>query len=68
MLNEPRSVRSEEAAPESSRPEDIAGDPEVTASEAAYECFRAYTGEHPGVVALFCLGLGFVLGWKLKPW
>jgi hypothetical protein len=29
---------------------------------------RHYTREKPGVVALWCLGLGFVLGWKLKPW
>lgn len=27
-----------------------------------------YVREKPGVVALWCLGIGFVLGWKLKPW
>jgi hypothetical protein len=32
------------------------------------EFARQYTREKPGVVALWCLGVGFVLGWKLKPW
>ncbi len=30
--------------------------------------FQQYTSERPEVVALWCLGIGFVLGWKLKPW
>lgn len=30
--------------------------------------FQHYARERPGVVALWCLGIGFVLGWKLKPW
>jgi hypothetical protein len=32
------------------------------------EYFREYAREKPEVVALWCLGIGFVLGWKLKPW
>jgi hypothetical protein len=32
------------------------------------EYFQQYTRERPEVVALWCLGIGFVLGWKLKPW
>lgn len=31
-------------------------------------CLRDYAREKPEVVALWCLGIGFVLGWKLKPW
>ncbi len=27
-----------------------------------------YARENPGYAALACLGMGFVLGWKLKPW
>jgi hypothetical protein len=27
-----------------------------------------YAREKPEVAALWCLGIGFVLGWKLKPW
>jgi hypothetical protein len=32
------------------------------------EYFRRYARERPEVVALWCLGTGFVLGWKLKIW
>ena len=27
-----------------------------------------YAKENPSAAALWCFGLGFVLGWKLKPW
>jgi hypothetical protein len=27
-----------------------------------------YAKHNPGYAALWCLGIGFVLGWKLKPW
>ena len=30
--------------------------------------FRAYARERPTTVALACLAVGFVLGWRLKPW
>jgi hypothetical protein len=36
--------------------------------EDAWEYFQSYARQRPEVVALWCLGLGFVLGWKLKPW
>lgn len=29
---------------------------------------REYSRERPEVVALTCFGIGFILGWKLKPW
>jgi hypothetical protein len=29
---------------------------------------KEYAREKPEVAALWCLGIGFVLGWKLKPW
>lgn len=32
------------------------------------EYLREYAREKPEVAALWCLGIGFVLGWKLKPW
>ena len=32
------------------------------------EYLRQYARERPEVVALWCLGIGFVLGWKLKIW
>ena len=27
-----------------------------------------YARQNPGYAALCCVGVGFVLGWKLKPW
>lgn len=32
------------------------------------EYFQEYARERPEVVALWCFGIGFILGWKLKPW
>ena len=32
------------------------------------EYVREYAREKPESAALWCLGIGFVLGWKLKPW
>ena len=29
---------------------------------------RKCVRENPEAAALWCLGIGFVLGWKLKPW
>lgn len=29
---------------------------------------REYARQKPDIVALWCFGIGFVLGWKLKPW
>lgn len=42
--------------------------PGAPTTKTALEHFREYERERPGVVALWCLGLGFVLGWKLKLW
>lgn len=32
------------------------------------EYLKAYARERPDVAALWCFGIGFILGWKLKPW
>lgn len=29
---------------------------------------KEYAREKPEVAALWCFGIGFILGWKLKPW
>lgn len=34
----------------------------------AVDCFKDYARENPTSLALWALGIGFVLGWKLKPW
>lgn len=53
------------------QPNAQAGDQPVKLSEAAgdaAESFRKYAAQRPDVVALWAFGVGFVLGWKLKPW
>lgn len=30
--------------------------------------FKHYAHERPEVVAYWCFGLGFLVGWKVKPW
>lgn len=37
-------------------------------TDAALTSFREYARSNPETVALWCVGIGFVLGWKLKPW
>ena len=33
------------------------------------QCYtRQYVKDQPEKAALICLGVGFMLGWKLKPW
>ena len=32
------------------------------------EYLKDYARERPEVAAMWCFGIGFVLGWKLKPW
>ena len=50
---------------------------EPSALETSYELnpvedvliyLREYARERPEVVALTCFAVGFILGWKLKPW
>ncbi len=38
------------------------------AAQDAVAVFQNYAKERPDVVAFTCLGVGFILGWKLKPW
>ena len=42
--------------------------PRAPTTKSAFEHFREYERERPRVVALWCLGIGFALGWKLKLW
>lgn len=44
------------------------GDNRPAPAELMVECFTDYARERPEIVALWAFGIGFVLGWKLKPW
>jgi len=46
----------------------LAADEELTACEAMSAIAKEYARQRPEVVALWSLGIGFVLGWKLKLW
>jgi len=36
-------------------------------AEETLDSLKHYAREHPGSALLWALGIGFVLGWKLKP-
>jgi hypothetical protein len=46
----------------------VAEDHELRPVEDLITYLRQYTRERPEVVALTCFAVGFILGWKLKPW
>lgn len=63
-----RELPAREKTDESRSMRDILADRDLTASEAAWECFRQYAHERPEAIAMWAFGVGFVLGWKLKLW
>jgi hypothetical protein len=44
------------------------GQMQMSSTQAAVEFFQDYARERPEVVAMWAFGIGFILGWKLKPW
>ena len=36
--------------------------------EDVVQYVREYTRERPETVAMACFAVGFILGWRLKPW
>lgn len=43
-------------------------DSDLMPSADLVEYMKEYARQKPEVAALWCLGIGFILGWKLKPW
>lgn len=41
---------------------------EINPSEDLVHYLKEYARADPQKAALWCVGVGFVLGWKLKPW
>jgi hypothetical protein len=41
---------------------------EFRVGQDVIEYLKEYAREKPEVAALWCFGIGFILGWKLKPW
>jgi hypothetical protein len=48
--------------------QDIADKDKLHPVDDLIDYLKEYARERPEIVALCCLGIGFVLGWKLKPW
>ena len=44
------------------------GSGQPSPGEAALQFLQDYSRERPEVVAMWAFGIGFILGWKLKPW
>jgi hypothetical protein len=54
--------------PETGRPDVARPCEEMRIVDDLTQYFERYARERPQTLALICLGVGFVLGWKLKPW
>jgi hypothetical protein len=50
------------------RAEPLAAEEQLRPFDDMMIYLREYARERPEVVALTCFGIGFILGWKLKPW
>ena len=62
------SSTEEHTVPETGNKTPEQAGPPLQTTKSALEHFREYGRERPGIVALWCFGIGFVLGWKLKLW
>jgi hypothetical protein len=62
------SSTEERTVPESQSETQARTAPGEPTGKSALEHFQEYGRDRPGVVALWCFGIGFVLGWKLKLW
>ena len=62
------SSTKEHTVPESRHETQTRTAPREPTTKSAFEHFHEYQRERPEVVALWCFGIGFVLGWKLKLW
>ncbi len=62
------SFTEQHTVPESRNQNQVRTAPCALTTQNAWEHFQEYQRERPGVVALWCFGIGFVLGWKFKLW
>jgi hypothetical protein len=62
------SSTKERSVPRTQNESQMRTEPCRDTGKSVFEHFREYGRERPGVVALWCLGIGFTLGWKLKLW
>lgn len=53
---------------DSGRHEPVAEQQQMQPYQDVVQYLREYAKKQPEMAALWCLGVGFVLGWKMKPW
>ncbi len=41
---------------------------ELNPADDIVDYVKTYARQNPGTAALWCFGVGFIVGWKLKPW
>ena len=58
----------EDAVPKSQNENKVQSASREPITKCALKHFQEYGRDRPEIVALWCLGIGFVLGWKLKMW
>ena len=61
-------AKSNRNAARPSRPAPMAVESPREITHDIVEYLTEYARQKPGYAALCCIGIGFVLGWKLKPW
>lgn len=52
----------------STRHEELSHDETLQPVPDFVDYVRDYARQKPKVAAMWCFGIGFVLGWRLKPW
>ena len=67
MPNQPNPVQTKQSASVTPIIAQARGS-DLQPTQDAFEYLKAYARERPEVAALWCFGIGFILGWKLKPW
>ncbi len=67
-MNPASSAYEYEANPDRLRTAPLGASQPLQPSQDIIAYLKEYAREKPEVAALWCFGIGFVLGWKLKPW
>lgn len=60
--------RVRENRKESAKPSSVSATRELKPLEDLTAYLQEYAKQRPETVALACIGVGFILGWKLKLW
>lgn len=68
MADQTTPTQGKQNVGQAGRTEQQSSGTQLTPVQDMADYLREYAKEKPEMAALWCLGIGFVLGWKLKPW